>query len=206
MLDAMLAIRVGERQRRNASAVSQIPSFARLVRFVRWTSTCPVWAPLPMPVKGRQSALVEAHQADMMVATWQRTSVNHLVRAASRGEAATAHGTAGHCKKPSRSPMARGLLCRTCIFRPAPASPSVARMERYHPTPTGKPSRTLGSGRCPLHGSQGILGAPSHGLLNQARALRNTRLDPESRFGSCVRRKLASQDLASISAATLSRP
>src|SRR4029453_11887537 len=34
-----------------------------------------------------------------------------------------------------------------------------------------------------LHGSQGILGAPSHGLLEQARTLRNTRLDPQSRFG-----------------------
>lgn len=34
-----------------------------------------------------------------------------------------------------------------------------------------------------LHGSQGILGAPSHGLLEQARTLRNTLLDPQSRFG-----------------------
>jgi hypothetical protein len=34
-----------------------------------------------------------------------------------------------------------------------------------------------------LHGSQGIVGAPSHGLLEQARSLRNTRLDPQSRFG-----------------------
>src|SRR5690606_11639912 len=73
ILDAMLAIRASESA--NARALNCFPdSVVHSVGPFRAVDIdLPSLGAISMPVKGRQSALVEAHRADMMVATWQRT-------------------------------------------------------------------------------------------------------------------------------------
>ncbi len=64
MLDAMLAIR--ESESANAATLNCFPDSAvRTVGPFRAVDIdLPSLGPIPMPVKGRQSAVVEAHQAD----------------------------------------------------------------------------------------------------------------------------------------------
>jgi hypothetical protein len=182
MLDAMLAIRASESA--NAATLNCFPDSAvRTVGPFRAVDIdLPNLGAIPMPVKGRQSALVEAHQADMMVATWQRTSVNHLVgqrRAVSGNNAwygrtlqeavALSYG-AGFALPNVHLSAGTGYTERGLdAALPAYCYGEAVADPRLWPLS--------------LHGSQGILGAPSHGLLEQARILRNTRLDPQSRFG-----------------------
>ena len=182
MLDAMLAIRASESE--NAETLNCFPDSAvRTVGSFRAVDIdLPSLGPIPMPVKGRQSALVKAHQPDMMVATWQRTSVNHLVgqrRAVSGNSAwygrtlqeavALTYG-AGYALPNVHLSAGTGYTERGLdVALPAYCYGETVADPRLWPLS--------------LHGSQGILGAPSHDLLNQARSLRNTRLDPQSRFG-----------------------
>ena len=182
MLDAMLAIRASESA--NAATLNCFPDSA--VRTVGAFRAVDIdltnLGAIPIPVKGRQSAIVAAHQADMMVATWQRTSVNHLVgqRRAVSGNNAW-HG---------RTLQEAVALTYGAGF----ALPNVHLSAGTGYTERGLdaalPAYCYGEAVADprlwplsLHGSQGIVGAPSHGLLEQARTLRNTRLDPQSRFG-----------------------
>jgi hypothetical protein len=182
MLDAMLAIR--ESESANAATLNCFPdSVVRTVGPFRAVDIdLPSLGPIPMPVKGRQSALVKAHQADMMVATWQRTSVNHLV-----GQRRAVNGNSAWYGRTLQEAVA-------LTYGAGFALPNVHLSAGTGFTERGSdgalPSYAYGEAVADprlwplsLHGSQGVLGAPSHGLVQQARILRNTRLDPESRFG-----------------------
>jgi hypothetical protein len=182
MLDAMLAIRESESE--NAATLNCFPdSTVRTVGPFRAVDIdLPSLGPIPMPVKGRQSSLVEAHQADMMVATWQRTSVNHLI-----GQRRAVSGNSAWYGRTLQEAVA-------LTYGAGFALPNVHLSAGTGYTERGSDAalpaycygETVADPRLwplSLHGSQAILGAPSHGLLEQARSLRNTRLDPESRFG-----------------------
>jgi hypothetical protein len=182
MLDAMLAIRASESA--NAATLNCFPDSAvrTLGPFRAVDIDLPNLGAIPMPVKGRQSALVEAHQANMMVATWQRTSVNHLVgqRRAVTGNSAW-HG---------RTLQEAVALTYGAGFALPNVHLSAGTGYNDRGSDSALPAYCYGETVADprlwplsLHGSQGILGAPSHGLLEQARTLRNTRLDPQSRFG-----------------------
>lgn len=182
MLDAMLAIRASESE--SAATLNCFPDSAvrTLGPFRAVDIDLPSLGPIPMPVKGRQSALVEAHQADMMVATWQRTSVNHLV-----GQRRAVSGNGAWYGRTLQEAVA-------LTYGAGFALPNVHLSAGTGYTERGLDAalpaycygETVADPRLwplSLHGSQGILGAPSHRLLEQARILRNTRLDPQSRFG-----------------------
>jgi hypothetical protein len=182
MLDAMLAIRESESE--NAATLNCFPdSVVRTVGPFRAVDIdLPSLGPIPMPVKGRQSAVLEAHQADMMVATWQRTSVNHLV-----GQRRAVNGNSAWYGRTLQEAVA-------LTYGAAFALPNVHLSAGTGFTERGSDAllpayaygETVADPRLwplSLHGSLGILGAPSHDLVKQARSLRNTRLDPESRFG-----------------------
>ena len=182
MLDAMLAIRASESA--NAATLNCFPDSA--VRTVGPFRAVDIdlnnLGAIPIPVKGRQSAIVEAHQADMMVATWQRTSVNHLV-----GQRRAVSGNSAWYGRTLQEAVA-------LTYGAGFALPNVHLSAGTGYTERGSDAalpaycygETVADPRLwplSLHGSQGILGAPSHDLLKQARTLRNTRLDPQSRFG-----------------------
>jgi hypothetical protein len=182
MLDAMLAIRASESA--NAATLNCFPDSA--VRTVGPFRAVDIdlnnLGAIPIPVKGRQSAIVEAHQADMMVATWQRTSVNHLV-----GQRRAVSGNNAWYGRTLQEAVA-------LTYGAGFALPNVHLSAGTGYTERGLdaalPAYCYGEAVADprlwplsLHGSQGIVGAPSHGLLEQARSLRNTRLDPQSRFG-----------------------
>jgi len=182
MLDAMLAIRASESA--NAATLNCFPDSA--VRTVGAFRAVDIdltnLGAIPIPVKGRQSAIVEAHQADMMVATWQRTSVNHLV-----GQRRAVSGNNAWYGRTLQEAVA-------LTYGAGFALPNVHLSAGTGYTERGLdaalPAYCYGEAVADprlwplsLHGSQGIVGAPSHGLLEQARSLRNTRLDPQSRFG-----------------------
>lgn len=182
MLDAMLAIR--ESESANAETLNCFPDSAvRTVGPFRAVDVdLPSLGPIPMPVKGRQSALVETHQADMMVATWQRTSVNHAV-----GQRRAVSGNNAWYGRTLQEAVA-------LTYGAGFALPNVHLSAGTGYTERGLDAalpaycygETVADPRLwplSLHGSQGILGAPSHDLVNHARTLRNTRLDPQSRFG-----------------------
>lgn len=182
MLDAMLAIRESESS--NAATLNCFPDSAvhTVGSFRAVDIDLPSLGAIPMPVKGRQSALVTAHQADMMVATWQRTSVNHLV-----GQRRAVSGNSAWYGRTLQEAVA-------LTYGAGFALPNVHLSAGTGYTERGSdgalPAYCYGEAVADprlwplsLHGSQGILGAPSHGLINQARTLRNTRLDPQSRFG-----------------------
>jgi hypothetical protein len=182
MLDAMLAIRASESA--NAATLNCFPDSAvRTVGSFRAVDIdVPYLGAIPIPVKGRQSAVVEAHQADMMVATWQRTSVNHLV-----GQRRAVSGNNAWYGRTLQEAVA-------LTYGAGFALPNVHLTAGTGYTERGQdaalPAYCYGEfvadprlWPLSLHGSQGIVGAPSHSLLEQARNLRNTRLDPQSRFG-----------------------
>jgi hypothetical protein len=182
MLDAMLAIR--ESESAHAATLNCFPdSTVRTVgQFRAVDIDLPSLGPIPMPVKGRQSAIVEAHQADMMVATWQRTSVNHLI-----GQRRAVNGNSAWYGRTLQEAVA-------LTYGAGFALPNVHLSAGTGYTERGSDAalpaycygETVADPRLwplSLHGSRGILGAPSHSLLEQARNLRNTGLDPQSRFG-----------------------
>jgi hypothetical protein len=182
MLDAMLAIRASESA--NASTLNCFPDSA--VRTVGPFRAVDIdlnnLGAIPIPVKGRQSAIVEAHQADMMVATWQRTSVNHLV-----GQRRAVSGNNAWYGRTLQEAVA---LTYGAGFALPNVHLSAGTGYNERGSDAALPAYCYGETVADprlwplsLHGSQGILGAPSHGLLEQARNLRNTRLDPQSRFG-----------------------
>jgi hypothetical protein len=182
MLDAMLAIRASESA--NAATLNCFPdSVVRTVGPFRAVDIdLPSLGSIPMPVKGRQSALVKAHQADMMVATWQRTSVNHLV-----GQRRAVNGNSAWYGRTLQEAVAltygAGFALPNVHLSAGTGFNERGSDAALPPYAYGETVADPRLWPLSLHGSQGILGAPSHGLLNQARALRNTRLDPESRFG-----------------------
>lgn len=182
MLDAMLAIR--ESESKNAATLNCFPDSA--VRTVGAFRAVDIdlnnLGAIPIPVKGRQSAIVEAHQADMMVATWQRTSVNHLI-----GQRRAVNGNSAWYGRTLQEAVA-------LTYGAGFALPNVHLSAGTGYTDRGSDGslpaycygETVADPRLwplSLHGSQGIIGAPRHDLINQARTLRNTRLDPQSRFG-----------------------
>jgi len=182
MLDAMLAIR--ESESANAATLNCFPDSA--VRTVGPFRAVDIdltnLGAIPMPVRGRQSALVEAHQANMMVATWQRTSVNHLV-----GQRRAVSGNSAWYGRTLQEAVA---LTYGAGFALPNVHLSAGTGYNDRGSDSALPAHCYGETVADprlwplsLHGSQGILGAPSHGLINQARTLRNTRLDPQSRFG-----------------------
>jgi hypothetical protein len=182
MLDAMLALR--ESESASAATLNCFPDSAvRTVGPFRAVDIdLPSVGPIPMPVKGRQSALVKAHQADMMVATWQRTSVNHLI-----GQRRAVNGNSAWYGRTLQEAVA---LTYGAAFALANVHLSAGTGYTERGSDPALPAYCYGETVADprlwplsLHGSQGILGAPSHDLLEQARALRNTRLDPQSRFG-----------------------
>lgn len=182
MLDAMLAIR--ESESKSAATLNCFPDPAvhTVGAFRAVDIDLPSLGAIPMPVKGRQSALVKAHRDDLMVATWQRTSVNHLV-----GQRRAVSGNSAWYGRTLQEAVA-------LTYGAGFALPNVHLSAGTGYTERGSDvalpaycyGETVADPRLwplSLHGSQGILGAPSHDLINQARALRNTRLDPQSRFG-----------------------
>jgi len=182
ILDAMLAIR--ESESASAATLNCFPDSAvRTVGPFRAVDIdLPTLGAIPMPVKGRQSALVEAHQADMMVATWQRTSVNHLV-----GQRRAVTGNSAWYGRTLQEAVA---LTYGAGFALPNVHLSAGTGYNDRGSDAALPAYCYGETVADprlwplsLHGSQGILGAPSHGLINQARTLRNSRLDPQSRFG-----------------------
>jgi hypothetical protein len=182
MLDAMLAIRASESE--SAATLNCFPDSA--VRTVGPFRAVDIdlnnLGAIPIPVKGRQSAIVEAHQADMMVATWQRTSVNHLV-----GQRRAVSGNNAWYGRTLQEAVA---LTYGAGFALPNVHLSAGTGYTERGLDPGLPAYCYGEAVADprlwplsLHGSRGIVGAPSHGLLEQARRLRNTRLDPQSRFG-----------------------
>jgi hypothetical protein len=182
MLDAMLAIRASESA--NAATLNCFPDSAvRTVGPFRAVDIdLPNLGAIPMPVKGRQSAVVEAHQANMMVATWQRTSVNHHM-----GQRRAVSGNNAWYGRTLQEAVALTYGAGFALPN-VHLSAGTGYNERGSDAalPTYCYGETVADPRLwplSLHGSQGIVGAPSHALLEQARSLRNTRLDPQSRFG-----------------------
>ena len=182
MLDAMLAIRASESA--NAATLNCFPDAAvhTVGPFRAVDIDLPTLGAIPMPVKGRQSAVVAAHQADMMVATWQRTSVNHLV-----GQRRAVSGNNAWYGRTLQEAVALTYGAGFALPN-VHLSAGIGYNERGSDSalPAYCYGETVADPRLwplSLHGSQGILGAPSQALINQARALRNTRLDPQSRFG-----------------------
>jgi hypothetical protein len=118
----------------------------------------------------------------MMVATWQRTSVNHLV-----GQRRAVSGNNAWYGRTLQEAVA---LTYGAGFALPNVHLSAGTGYNERGSDAALPAYCYGETVADprlwplsLHGSQGILGAPSHGLINQARTLRNTRLDPQSRFG-----------------------
>ena len=176
MLDAMLAIRESESE--SAATLNCFPDSAvRTVGPFRAVDIdLPNLGAIPMPVKGRQSALVEAHQADMMVATWQRTSVNHLV--GQRRAVSGNNAWSGRTLQEAVALTYGAGFALPNVHLSAGTGYTERGLDAALPAYCyGEPVADPRLWPLSLHGSQGIPGAPSHGLLNQARTLRNTRLD-----------------------------
>lgn len=138
--------------------------------------------PIPVAFTANQSDFVRAHHADMMVATWTRTSVNHAIgqRRAVTGNEAWLGRTLQECvawQYGADFPLPNVHLSSGTGFTdrgtdgslPAPCYGEVVADPRLWPLA--------------LDGAKGIAGAPERALLDRARALRDDRLDPRSRFG-----------------------
>lgn len=136
---------------------------------------------IPVAFTANQSDFVRRHGQDMMVSTWTRTSVNHFIgqrRAVTGNEA---------------------WLGRTLQEMVAYTHGAGFALPNVH-LQTGGGFTTPGTDRAlpdwcfgevvsdpalwplALDGGKGLLEAPPPGLLAKARALRNTRLDPQSNF------------------------
>lgn len=137
---------------------------------------------IPVAFTANQSDFVRRHGHDMMVSTWTRTSVNHFIgqrRAVTGNEA---------------------WLGRTLQEMVAFTHGAGVPLPNVH-LMTGGGTTTPGTDRSlpswcfgevvsdpalwplALDGAKGLVDAPPPGLLAKARALRNDRLDPNSRFG-----------------------
>ncbi len=182
MLDAMLAIRASESA--SAATLNCFPdaAVASVGPFRAVDIDLPSLGGIPMPVRGRQSAIVERHQADLMVATWQRTSVNHAV-----GQRRAVEGNAAWRGRTLQEAVAL-TYGAACALPNVHLSAGTGYTERGGDAslPAYCYGETVVDPRLwplSLHGTRGLRGAPSHALVNRARELRNGSLDPRSRFG-----------------------
>jgi hypothetical protein len=182
MLDAMLAIR--ESESANAATLNCFPdSVVRTVGPFRAVDIdLPTLGGIPMPVKGRQSAISRGASGRHDGGDLAKDEREPPRWSASRGEREQ------RMVRPDTARSRRAHLWRGVCSAERHLSAGTGFTERGSDAslPAYAYGETVADPRLwplSLHGSQGILGAPSHGLLNQARVLRNTRLDPESRFG-----------------------
>ncbi|MCA9547381.1 MAG: twin-arginine translocation signal domain-containing protein [Myxococcales bacterium] len=136
---------------------------------------------IPAAVQARQGWFVQKHHAQMAVATWERTSVNHAIgqRRAVTGNEAWAGRTLQECvalQHGAGRPLPNVHLMGGSGFteRGTDASlPAWAFGEAVTDPRTWPLS---------LDAVKGIQGAPGRGLFDRARALRDGRVDALSRF------------------------
>lgn len=137
--------------------------------------------PIPVSFTANQSDFVRAHHQDMMVTTWTRTSVNHAIgqRRSVTGNEAWLGRTLQECVAMQYGqgfPLPNVHLSSGAGFTdrgtdgslPAWCYGEVVSDPRLWPLS--------------LDGGRGIPGAPGAELLDRARALRDSTLDPGSRF------------------------
>lgn len=138
--------------------------------------------PIPVSFTANQSDFVRAHHRDMMVSTWTRTSVNHAIgqRRSVTGNEAWLGRTLQECvamQYGADFPLPNVHLTSGSGFTDRGTDGSL---------PPGCYGEVVVDPKLwplSLDGARGIDGAPSKGLLDRARALRDDRLDPRSRFG-----------------------
>ncbi len=139
--------------------------------------------PISVPIHTRQSDFVRAHHQDMMVATWTRTSVNHAI-----GQRRSVTGNEAWFGR---------TLQEMAAFTHGVGAPlpnvHLSRGSNYtsRGTDDGLPSWCFGEtvsdpGLWPLalDGLRGLRHSPPRSLVDEARAMRNDRLDPASDFAN----------------------
>jgi hypothetical protein len=137
--------------------------------------------PIPMAVSSRQSEFVRKHQSDLMVSTVTGTSVNHVVaqkRAVNGNEA---------WRGRTLQEAVSNYYGHNFALPNVHLLPGVGFSQRG--TDSSLPSYAYGETVAnpilwplSLDGSAGISGAPRRSLVSKARMLRNSTLDPMSRF------------------------
>lgn len=137
--------------------------------------------PIPVAFTANQSDFVRAHHDDMMVATWTRTSVNHAIgqRRSVTGNEAWLGRTLQECvalQYGADFPLPNVHLSSGAGFTDRGTDGSLP------PWCYGEVVSDPRLWPLALDGAKGIPGAPSKGLLDKARALRDANLDPNSRF------------------------
>ena len=141
--------------------------------------------PIPFPLRTQQSAFVEKHKRDILVATLTGTSVNHVVaqrRPITGNEAwngrtmmeAVANEYGAGFALPNVNMTGGGYIehgtdrsLPASVFNEPVADPTVFPMA--------------------MHGHKGLKNLPSQGAIDKARALRDDKLDPQSIFRQTFR-------------------
>lgn len=152
---------------------------------------------IPAPFKGRQKWFVDKHHRDMMVTTWTRTSVNHTI-----GQRRSVTGNEAWGGRTLQELVALNYG----QDHPLPnvhLIGGVGYTERG--TDASLPSWAFGEAvtdprlwPLSLDGQKGLQVNSKDDLLNRARALRDQRLDPRSRFGRVFGRSPKLQHWADI--------
>lgn len=137
---------------------------------------------IPSPFKGRQQWFIQKHHQDMMVSTWTRTSVNHTIgqRRSVTGNEAWAGRTMQELVALTHGqshPLPNVHLIGGTGYTQRGSDASLPSWA-FGETVTDPRLWPLA-----LDGQKGLDIASSDDLLAKARALRDERLDPRSRFG-----------------------
>lgn len=136
---------------------------------------------LPAAVQARQAWFVQKHHQQMAVATWERTSVNHQIgqRRSVTGNEAWAGRTLQECvalQHGAGMPLPNVHLMGGAGFTERGSDASLP------PWAFGESVTDPRTWPLSLDAVKGIKGAPSRGLFDRARALRDTKVDGLSRF------------------------
>ena len=137
---------------------------------------------IPVTFDANQSDFVRRHGQDMMVSTWTRTSVNHFIgqRRALTGNEAWAGRT---LQEMVAFTHGRGFALPNVHLQTGGGFTTPGTDRSLPDWCFGEVVSDPGLWPLALDGGKGLVEAPPPGLLARARALRNDRLDPNSRFG-----------------------
>lgn len=136
---------------------------------------------IPMPFSANQSNFVKKHHRDMMVATWERTSVNHFI-----GQRRSITGNEAWLGRTMQELVA---LHHGEGFALPNVHLSSGSGFTEHGNDRSIPARAFGEAIADpalwplaLSGYKGLASKPSPALIKRARELRDKRLDPASEF------------------------
>lgn len=182
LIDSFLAIRESESQ--NAATINAYPDAA--VQSIDGTPfraidrTGPAVGAIPAPFQSNQSAFVQKHASDMMVATMTGTSVNHAVaqKRALTGNEAWAGRT---LQELVALQYGEGLALANVAMATGTSfiQPGTDRSLPTHCYPETVATPALWP--LSLHGTRGLDG-PNPAFVNMANKVRDDKLDPESKF------------------------